>query len=98
MQGSETCLNFSHIVHTFFMLCQTCEPFVAQYCQNWMLAELVVVLGSVFKVLVSNPSGGKLLLVSFALLFHNTRGVLPPNYSQWGLLNQVLVCDCGWRA
>ena len=26
------------------------------------------------------------------------RGVLPPNYSQWGLLDQLLVCDCGWRA
>ena len=55
---------------------------VAQYCQNWLLAELVVVLDSVSKVLGSNPNGGKLLLVSFALLFHNTRGVLPLNYSQ----------------
>ena len=94
MQGSETCLNFSHIFHIFLILCQRSEPFVAQV---W-LAELVVALDSVLKVLRSNPGGGKLLLVSFGLVFHNTRGVLPPNYSQWGLLNQVLVCDCGWRA
>ena len=25
-----------------------------------------------------------------------SNGILPLNYSQSGLLNQVLVCDCGW--
>ena len=71
VQGFETCLNISHILHIFFfILCQSCEPFVAQCCQNWLLAELVVVLDSSFKVLGSNPSGGKFLLVSFAPLFH----------------------------
>ena len=70
MQGSETCLNFSHIFHIFFILCQTCEPFVAKNCQNWLLAELVVVFYPGFQNMGSNPIGGKLLLVSFALLFH----------------------------
>ena len=56
MQGSETCLNFSHIFHIFFILCQTCEPFVAKGGQNWLLAELVVVLHSGSKVLGSNPN------------------------------------------
>ena len=70
MQGSETCLNFSHIFHIFFILCQTCEPFVAQCCRNWLLAELVVMPDSGFNVLGSKPSGGNFLLVSFALLFH----------------------------
>ena len=36
------------IFHTFFkfffILCQSSEPFVAHYCQNWLLVELVVVL------------------------------------------------------
>ena len=54
----------------FFILCQSSEPFVANYCQNWLLVELVVVLDSNFKVLGPGPDGGKFLLVSFALLFH----------------------------
>ena len=62
------------IFHTFFtfffILCQSSEPFVAHCHQNWLLVELVVVLDRDFKVLGSKPSGGKFLLVSFALLFH----------------------------
>ena len=69
-QGYETCLDFSHIFHFFFILRQTCEPLVAHNCQNWLVAELVVALDSGFKVLGSNPSGGKILLVNSALLFH----------------------------
>ena len=53
-QGSETCLNFSHIFHFFFILRQTSEPFVAHNCQNWLVAELVVALDSGFKVLGSS--------------------------------------------
>ena len=49
VQGSETCLNFSSIFHIFFILCQTCEPFVAHCCRNQLLAELVVMLNSAFK-------------------------------------------------
>ena len=93
MQRSETCLNFSHIFHIFFILCQTCEPFVVQCCWNWLLAELVVMLDSGFQVLGSNPVVAILLCCST-----ERRGILPPNYSQWGLINQVLACDCGWRA
>ena len=70
MQGFETCLNISRIFHFFFILCQSCEPFVAHCYQNWLLAELVVVLDFNFRVLGSNPSGGIFLVVSFALLFH----------------------------
>ena len=74
VQGFETCLHVSHIFpHFFFILCQSSEPFVAYHCQNWLLVELVVVLDSNLKVLGSNPSGGKFLLVSFALLFHRLR-------------------------
>ena len=62
------------IFHTFFTffftLCQSSEPFVAHCHQNWLLVELVVVFDCDFKVQSSNPSGGKFLLVSFALLFH----------------------------
>ena len=56
-------------ISAFWATRQTCEPFVAQYCQNWLVAELVVVLDSGFKVLGSNRSSG-FLLVSSALLFH----------------------------
>ena len=70
VQGFETCLHISHIFTFFFILRQSSEPFVAHYQQNWLLVELVVVLDTNFTVLGSNPSGGKLLLVSFALLFH----------------------------
>ena len=70
VQGSETCLNFSHIFHIFFILRQTSEPFVAQCCQNWLVAEFVVALNSGCNLLGSNPSGGKFFLVSSALLFH----------------------------
>ena len=46
VQGSETGLNFSHGGLFYFITCQTCEPFVAQDFQNWMVAQLVVVLDS----------------------------------------------------
>ena len=83
VQGSETCLNFSHIFHIFFILCQTIEPFVANDRQNWLLAELDVVRDSDFKILGSNPSGGK-LAGQFC-------SVVPQ-------IACMLVCDCGWRA
>ena len=34
-----------------YILHQTSEPFVAQNCQTWLVAELVVALDSGFKVL-----------------------------------------------
>ena len=55
VQGFETCLHISHISHIFLILCQRSEPFVAHYCQNWLLVELGVVLDSNFKVLGSTP-------------------------------------------
>ena len=55
VQGSEMCLNFSYIFHIFFILRQTCEPFVAHHCQTWLVAELVVAFDSNFRDLDFNP-------------------------------------------
>ena len=84
VQGSETCLNFSHIFHIFFILCQTCEPFVAIDFQNWLVAELFVVLDSGINIPGSNPRGGKFFAGQFCSVVPRIfivcrRGVLPPN-------------------
>ena len=70
MQGFETCLHISHIFHIFFILFQSSEPFVAECWQSGLLVELVVMLDCNLNVLGSNATGGNLMLVSFALLFH----------------------------
>ena len=56
-------VNFSHIFHIFFIQRQTCEPFVAHYCQTSLVAELVMALDFRFKDPGSTPDRGKFLLV-----------------------------------
>ena len=54
----------------FFITCQTCEPFVAQRSQNWMVAQWSMYQVAVCRVPGSIPGVGNFLPVSFSLLLH----------------------------
>ena len=54
----------------FLISCYTCGPFVAQRCQNWMVAQLSRYLTPFSKLYGSIPRPVKFLPVSSSLLFH----------------------------
>ena len=56
----------------FFITCQTCEPFVAQISQNWMVAQWSVYQVSDWRVLGSIPRKCNFLPVSSSLLLHRS--------------------------
>ena len=62
--------KFSHGGLFFFITCQTCEPFVAQMSQNWMVAQWSMCQVPVWRVLGSVPGKGNFLPVSSSLLLH----------------------------
>ena len=58
--------NF-HMADLFFMACQTCEPFVAQTSQSWMVAQWSMYQVPGWKVLGSIPGKGNLERAIFCL-------------------------------
>ena len=54
----------------FFITCQTCEPFVAQMSQNWMVAQWSMYPVTVWRVLGSIPGKGIVAQIfAFLVLF-----------------------------
>ena len=64
--------KFSHGGLFFFITCRTCEPFVAQMSQNWMVAQWSMYQASVWRVLGSISGKGNFLPVSSSLLLHRS--------------------------
>ena len=56
----------------FFIICRTCEPFVAQMSQNWMVAQWSMYKVTVWKVLGSIHRKGNFLPVSRSPLLHRS--------------------------
>ena len=64
--------KFSHGGLFFFITCQTCEPFVAQMSQNWMVAQWSMYQVPVWRVLGSIPGKGNFLPISSSPFLHRS--------------------------
>ena len=63
--------NF-HMADFFFITCQTCEPFVAQVSQNWMLAQWSMYQVAVWRVLAFIPGKGIFFACQFLSIVAQT--------------------------